>query len=211
MTRPGARDARYFRAKRDGYAARSVYKLEDIDRRYGLLQGSRRVLDLGCHPGSWLQYCAQKVGPGGRVLGVDLKPPTAGLPSWVDYLEADVLELTAAEVAEAMGGAQGAKGGRCLDALLSDLAPRTTGVVHADVAKSVELAARALELAEALLKPGGVLVAKVFQGAGVDQLIRRVKQAYKLGKAHKPAGSTKSSREIYLVGRGFKGGADKKS
>lgn len=203
MTKPGARDARYYRAKRDGYAARSVYKLEDIDRRYGLIQRSQRVLDLGAHPGSWLQYCARRVGPGGRVLGVDLQPLGVELPAWVDFLQADVLELTADQVAEAMGAAGP---GPCLDVLLSDLAPQTTGVAHADVARSIDLTARALDLAEELLGPGGALVAKVFQGAGVDELIRRVKQGYKLGKAHKPPGSTKVSRETYLVGRGFKGG-----
>lgn len=247
MTKPDSRDARYFQAKRDGYAARSVYKLEDIDRRYGLLRRRQRVVDLGCHPGSWLQYCADKVGKRGRVVGVDLKPPTVALPPWVTTFEADVLALTPADLAGALlgrgpdgaeaeggDGATGQAGGpggesgpggvdqaggesgpgegsdegrqapRICDLLLSDMAPKTTGVIHTDVARSMALADKALDLAEALLKPGGGVVIKVFQGAGVDELISRLKQGFKLGKAHKPHGSTSTSRETYLVGRGFK-------
>lgn len=203
MTKPSSRDARYFRAKRDGYAARSIYKLEDIDRRYQLLRKGMRVLDLGCHPGSWLQYCAKRVGRGGRVLGVDLHPPTIDLPSWAGFMEADVLELESSAVSRAMATKAGKE--PKLDGVLSDLAPKTTGVAHADVAASVALTAKAIEMAEELLAPGGVLVAKVFQGDGVDELIARVKRGFQMGKAHKPPGSTKSSREIYLVGRGFKG------
>lgn len=195
MARQTQLDARYRRAKEQGYAARSVFKLEDMDRRYQLLRKGQKVLDLGCHPGSWLQYAAGRVGSSGLVVGVDLKPPTADLPPWVRAVQADVLELTPEALAEFAPA---------FDAVLSDVAPATTGVAHADQAKSLALAEAAFMLALALLKPGGVFVAKVYQGAGTDELIRRVKLAFTLGKGHKPPGSRSASRETYIVGRGLK-------
>ena len=201
MARRTQLDARYHRAKKEGYAARSVYKLQDMDRRYGLLKRGQCVLDLGCHPGSWLQYAAQAVGAQGRVLGVDLKPPTVDLPPWVSFLECDVLALTPAMLE--LGGKPAE-----FDLVLSDLAPATTGVPHADMAASHDLTAKAVDLALATLKPGGSLVAKVFQGPGFDELVARVRSGFKLGKAHKPPGSKPSSREIYLLGRQLKARAN---
>jgi 23S rRNA (uridine2552-2'-O)-methyltransferase len=195
MTRRGQPDAHYRRAKEAGFAARSVYKLEEMDRRYGLLAARQRVLDLGCHPGSWLQYAAGKVGPQGLVLGVDLQPPTVELPAWVRFIQADVLELSA----------EGLRGhAPAFDLVLSDVAPRTTGVMVRDLAQSAELTAKALELALALLRPGGSLVAKVYFGPEVEDLIKRVKAAFVLGKAHKPEASRAASKEIFILGRGLK-------
>ena len=188
-------DTYYKRAKNDGFAARSVYKLEEMDRRYQLLRRGMRVLDLGCHPGSWLQYASRKVGKGGRVLGVDIQPLEIGLAANTRFIEADLHEVQASELKAVIPA---------FDAVLSDVAPRTTGIVHADVAGSVALTEKALELALELLKPGGVLVAKVYNGAGVDDLIRVVKRSFSLGKAHKPPASKAGSREIYLLGKGFK-------
>ena len=188
-------DTYYRRAKKDGFAARSVYKLEEMDKRYQLLKSGMHVLDIGCHPGSWLQFVSRKVGKRGRVLGVDIQPLNLTLPANAEFIEADLHELEAADL-----GA----GSRLFDAVLSDVAPRTTGIVHADVAGSVALTEKALELAFLLLKPQGVLVAKVYNGAGVDELIRTVKRSFTLGKAHKPPASKAGSREIYLLGKGFK-------
>ena len=79
MTRPGSTDAYYRRAKSQGYAARSVFKLQEMDRRYGLLRSGQAVLDLGCHPGSWLQFASKKVGRSGRLVGVDLQEPSVSI------------------------------------------------------------------------------------------------------------------------------------
>ncbi len=197
MTRPGHPDAYYRRAKSQGFAARSVYKLSEMDRRYGLLGPGQAVLDLGCHPGSWLQYAAQKVGKKGRLVGVDLQPPGIDMPPGAKFIQADVLELTP-------GGLRRDTGVAAFDLVLSDVAPRTTGVRDRDSAASLELTEAALELALALLKPGGSFLAKVYFGPGVDELIRRVKGAFKLGKGHKPDASRAASREIYILGRGLK-------
>jgi len=197
MTRPGHPDAYYRRAKSQGFAARSVYKLSEMDRRYGLLGSGQAVLDLGCHPGSWLQYAAQKVGKKGRLVGVDLQPPGIEMPPGAKFIQADVLELTPKDLRQDTGIA-------AFDLVLSDVAPRTTGVRDRDAAASLELTSAALELALALLKPGGSFLAKVYFGPGVDELIRRVKGAFKLGKGHKPGASRAASREIYILGRGLK-------
>lgn len=197
MARRGQEDAFYHKAKQEGYAARSVYKLKEIDQRYRLLRQGQKVLDLGCHPGSWLQYAAQKVGPGGLVVGVDLEPPAVELPRQVRFIQGDLLTLPP----EAL-----ARFAPAFDLALSDAAPKTTGVKGADVAKSLELTVRAVELGLGLLKPGGALLAKVFYGKDVDQLIHRIKRAFKLGKAYKPKVTTAGSKEIYLLGRGYKGG-----
>ncbi|MBI5524455.1 MAG: RlmE family RNA methyltransferase [Desulfarculus sp.] len=195
MTRQGQVDARYHRAKREGFAARSVYKLEEMDRRYQLLRPNQRVLDLGAHPGSWLQYACQRVGRGGLVVGVDIQEAGVDLPAQARYLQADLLALEPQDL-RAFAPAY--------DVVLSDVAPRTTGVMHADMAASYELTAKALDLALELLKPGGSLVAKVYFGPQVEELIKRVKAAFTLGKAHKPEASRSASKEIYLLGRGLK-------
>ncbi len=197
MARQGQEDAYYHRAKKEGYAARSVYKLQEIDRRYKLFRRGQKVLDLGCHPGSWLQYAAEKVGPSGLVVGVDLQPPGVELPRHARFVQGDLLSIgpeTLREFAPAY------------DLALSDAAPKTTGVKGSDVIKSLELTTAAVELGLALLKPGGALVAKVFYGKDVDQLIHRVKKAFKMGKAYKPQVTTAGSKEIYLLGQGYKGG-----
>lgn len=195
MARRGQEDAYYHRAKREGYAARSVYKLEELDRRFSLLRKGQKVLDLGCHPGSWLQYISAKVGPGGLVVGVDLKPPAIELGGNARFVQGDMLAISAGELA-----------GLCpvYDLVLSDAAPQTTGIAHADQARSGELAARAFELALSLLRPGGDLVAKVYHGPEAQDLTRRVKQAFKQGKAYKSQVTTSGSREMFLVGKGLK-------
>jgi 23S rRNA (uridine2552-2'-O)-methyltransferase len=195
MTRRGQPDAHYRRAKEAGFAARSVYKLEEMDRRYGLLAARQRVLDLGCHPGSWMQYAAARVGPGGLVLGVDLQPPSVELPAWTRFVQADVLVLTAQGLREFAPA---------FDVVISDVAPRTSGVMVRDMALSAELTAKAVGLALALLRPGGSMVAKVYNGPEVEDLIRRVKAAFALGKAHKPEASRAASKELYILGRGLK-------
>ncbi|CAO0823655.1 Ribosomal RNA large subunit methyltransferase E [Desulfarculales bacterium] len=195
MIRQGQADARYHRAKREGFAARSVYKLEEMDRRYQLLKTGQKVLDLGAHPGSWLQYACQRVGPTGLVVGVDIQEAGVELPAWACYVQAVLQTLTPQDL-RAFAPAY--------DLVLSDVAPRTTGIMHADMASSFELTAKALNLALALLKPGGSLVAKVYFGPQVEELIQRVKAAFTLGKAHKPEASRAASKEIYLLGRGLK-------
>ena len=175
--------------------ARSVYKLEELDKRYSLLKLGMRVLDLGCHPGSWLQYCAKKVGASGYLLGVDIQPIELALPGQVKVMEADLLQLNAMELNIDVPE---------YDIVISDVAPRTTGVAHADAARSAELTAKGLSLAGELLKTNGSFVAKVFWSEDAAGILKDMKQMFTQAKTSKPTASTSASRETYLVGLGRK-------
>lgn len=186
-------DAFYRRAKSEGFAARAVYKLEEIDRRCSLIRRGDRVLDLGCWPGSWLQYCASRVGPDGRVVGLDVEPVEIRLGPRVRVLRADMREISPEELRGDLGA---------FDVVLSDAAPNTIGVREADQARSEELFARALDLALALLRPGGRFCGKVFDGPGVPALRARLAAGFRETRDRRPEGSRRGSAERYLVGLG---------
>ncbi len=192
-------DARARLARSQGFAARSVYKLEEIDRRFKLLRPGARVLDLGACPGSWSQYALKKVGRQGLVVAVDKQELDVSLAGAV-VLHADAFELEDALVLEATEGRAPP-----FDAVVSDMAPRTTGVPFSDHVRSVELCDRALELACRWLKPGGSFVCKVFQGEDEPGLRARIKERFGKVKALKPEGTRKQSVEHFLVGTNFRG------
>ena len=194
MARPGTKDPFRARAKKEGYSARSVYKLKEIQQRYHLIQTGDLVVDLGCHPGSWLQFCSQTVGSRGRVLGIDLKPPTAPVTANVAFLKADMLTLAREQIPP---------WARQADVVLSDLAPNTTGVKWLDHERSLELARKALETASGILKPGGRFLVKIFQGEGFDLFRRDLETRFQRVALEKPRSSRSESREVYLVGLGY--------
>lgn len=194
------RDAGAQRAKREGFAARSVYKLDEIDRRFQLLRRGMSVLDLGACPGSWSQYAVQRVGPAGLVVAVDKRTLDVSVaPAVVLHCDAFALEEDAVRAAT---------GGRAppFDVVVSDMAPRTTGVPFSDHVASVELCDRALDLALGWLKPGGAFVCKVFQGEDEPGLRARIKARFGRVKALKPEGTRKQSVEHFLIGTGFRPG-----
>ena len=184
----------FFRKARDaGFAARSVFKLEDLDKRFRLLHPGDRVLDLGCRPGSWLKYVLGVVGAHGLAVGLDRAPldtPVAGARTVVG----DVFTVTDGEL---LGDA------RAFDVVLSDMAPDTTGIRSTDQARSAELVKEALGRAERLLAPGGALVAKIFQGPDVASLRKRMQTRFSEVHLVKPEASRAASTELYLVGKGF--------
>lgn len=200
------RDHYFQKAKREGFAARSAFKLEQIDGRRGLLHPGQRVLDLGAAPGSWLQYAASRVGPQGRVVGVDLQPVTVALPTQVTVIQGDVLDPRFDGGFETVAGAGEAGAGPPFDVILSDMAPRTTGIPAADAARSADLARRALHLAAPHLAPGGALLVKVFQGAQLPALRREFQAAFERVTLEKPRASRAESVEVFLLGMGKKGG-----
>ncbi|MBL9103102.1 MAG: RlmE family RNA methyltransferase [Myxococcales bacterium] len=189
--RAARHDPAYQRAKRENFAARAIFKLEEIDQRFHLLKAGGRVLDLGCWPGSWMQYAVTKVGDTGFVYGVDLRPVTVAFPAYVRHEVADVFTWTPAEL------------GDRIDVVLSDMAPHTTGDRVSDKYRSEELCARALEIARQALRPGGHLVAKVFQGGGFGELLRQWKSAFQEARPFHARDTRATSSEQYLVGRGL--------
>jgi 23S rRNA (uridine2552-2'-O)-methyltransferase len=195
MAHPGQKDSFRVRAKEDGYPARSVYKLKEIQEKYSLIRPGQRILDVGCHPGSWLRYCSQIVGPEGLVLGLDLKDPTIPLSSNISFLKADLFAVSEEEVRLwALG----------VDLVLSDLSPKTCGIKWLDHQRSLDLNRRALELVILLLKKGGAAVLKIFEGEGLKSFIQDMKNNFGKLDIHKPKSSRSESPEIYLIGRKFK-------
>ena len=197
MARYDPRDRFFRKAKQEGFRARSAYKLEEVQRRLRLLRPGGRVLDLGAAPGAWCQIAAREVGPAGLVLGIDLEP-IAGLPPPVRTWVADVFAPELLDRIRTEGGAP-------YDAVLSDLAPKTSGVRGTDEARSLALAERALELAKQVLKPKGSLVVKVFMGGGFERFLQEVRQAFTQVRVVKPEASVaRGSKEVYLAGQELK-------
>lgn len=178
------------RAKREGYAARSVYKLEEIDQKVGLLRRGARVLDLGAYPGSWTTYAATKVQAEGKVIGVDLTAFRGTLPPHAEIRQGDVNDIDA----ETLG---------TFDVVMSDMAPATTGHRFTDQARSFALFMRALEIAGSVLAPGGAFVAKIFQGGEFDEAKAAVAARFEKVKIVKPHASRSESYEIFVCGIGF--------
>ncbi len=184
-------------ARKEHYPARSVYKLQEIQKRFGLVRPGNAVLDLGCAPGSWLMYAADLAGPSGCIVGVDLTPVAVNLPAHVRVHTKDVFELV--DGAEAFFG-------RPFDVVLSDMAPATTGSRGVDAARSHHLCQAALAIARRVLRPGGSFVCKIFQGEDFKAFTATVKSGFSECRIFKPQSCRKASREIYLIGKGKTGG-----
>lgn len=183
------------KAKKDNFAARSVYKLQEIQKKYHILSKGARVLDLGCAPGSWLQFTAQAIGPEGRLVGIDLTPVTLALPPQVSVITGDVSDI-AAHLNRA--------GVNRFDVVLSDMAPATTGNRHVDEARSVGLCEAALAVADDVLETGGNFVCKIFQGSDFKAFTDAVRQRFERQTALRPHSTRKASREVFVVGLGKK-------
>lgn len=184
------------RSKREGYRARSAYKLTEIDDRDKLLRHGHTVVDLGAAPGGWSQVAAKRVGPSGQVVAIDLLPmePVSG----VTFLQADFGSKKGLEAVEM------ALEARRVDVVLSDMAPNLSGIDVSDQARSVALAELARDFALQHLKPEGVLLVKVFQGAGYDEFLRSLRAAFAKVVVRKPGASRGESAEQYVLARGLK-------
>jgi len=183
-------------AKRMDYRSRASFKLIQIDDKFKLLKRGAVVADLGAAPGGWLQVAAERVGPKGKVVGVDLQPiePLEG----VDTVQGDMRkEETVMDMLEALGGKA--------DVVLSDMSPNISGSYSMDHARSVDLCEHALEFAEKVLEPGGALVMKIFEGDMMQDLMKQVKARFKEVKLYGPEASRASSSEIYIIARDFIG------
>ena len=184
------------KAKKDGYPARSVYKLQEIQKKFKIIKKGDRVLDLGCAPGSWLLYAAKLTGPKGEVVGIDQKAVTIQTPDHVKVFEGDALDELETVISML---------GRGYDAVISDMAPGTTGNKTVDAARSMGLCEAALNLARELLKPGGAFLCKIFQSGEVKQFSEEVRKQFDQQKIFKPQSSRKASKEVFIVGLNYSG------
>jgi 23S rRNA (uridine2552-2'-O)-methyltransferase len=192
------KDAFHARAKREGFASRAAYKLEEIQREARLLRAGDRVVDLGCWPGGWLQVAAQAVGPKGRVVGVDLAAVEPPLQK--ENVIAFVGDLADSAISQQILARLGAQA----DVVLSDAAPKLTGVRATDRAREEAL----LEALEAripeLLRPGGSALTKLLDCPEADQFRARLSRRFAAGRVIRPKATRKGSAERYLLLRDFR-------
>ncbi len=192
-SRSRSRDHYSRKARRENYPARSVYKLEEMDRRVRLLRRGDTVLDLGASPGSWTLYAADKVGAKGKVVAIDRAALAVGVPAHVESIEADALTYPIDELSS-LGGEAG------FDAVISDMAPRTSGHRFVDQSRSYELFSRALEIGAIVLRPGGRFVGKIFQGEDFETARARVRELFVKARVLRPESVRSESYEIYIAG-----------
>ena len=171
------------RSRKEGYRARSVFKLMELNGKYNLIKKGDSVFDIGCWPGSWLQFCRKK---GCKVNGVDLKK-TEGF----DTIQGDIMKLN-------FEGEY--------DVVLSDVAPKTTGVVILDQENSLELSRRSFEIALKILKKNGNFLCKVFNGEDVKELVKEVKKKFRNVKLVRADNSRRRSKEVYIVAKSYRKG-----
>jgi len=181
------------KAKSDGYAARSVYKLEEIQKRFHIFPSHGRVLDLGCSPGSWSVYVKEVGGADTRLVGVDLNE-VGGFPG--HQFVGSVFDVSVDELRDALGGGA--------DFVMSDMAPDTSGNRFTDHVRQIELAEQARVLASELLVVGGNFVVKVFEGEDAPGLVERIRGDYTKTKRVKPKATRKESVEFFVVALGRK-------
>jgi 23S rRNA (uridine2552-2'-O)-methyltransferase len=180
-------------AQKEGWRSRAVFKLKEIDDKDHLLKPGMTVIDLGATPGSWCQYAVKRIQPGGRLIALDLlaMEPLAG----VEFIQGDFREDAVFDQLKS------ALAGRQVDLVLSDMAPNMTGIAVTDSTQVIYLAELTLDFARQHLKPGGDLLAKVFQGAGFMELRQALQASFATLATRKPAASRDRSAELYLLAR----------
>ena len=181
------KDHYFKKAKREGYVARSAYKLLEINKKYNLIKRNSRVLDIGSSPGSWVQACL-KIGAK-EIIGVDIEATKVQSTNFI-FLREDINDLDIESLKK-------------FDVVLSDIAPSTTGNRDLDIYRSIELSEKAFEIAKEVLKEDGNFLVKVFQGEGFEELLKKIKKHFKFCKSYKPKSTRKESKEIYIVATNY--------
>jgi 23S rRNA (uridine2552-2'-O)-methyltransferase len=190
------RDSYYKKAKQEGYRSRAAYKLIELQQRFRLMKPGDLVVDLGAAPGGWLQVAARYVRPNGKVVGVDLQPVSVLHEPNVIFLQGDV---TSPEIQQKIHELLGAPA-HCV---LSDLAPRLSGIRDADTARSLELNRTALAVATRLLGPGGILVIKSFVNEELQAFTREIKNNFHFVERTRPEATRQGSSEFYFYAKDF--------
>jgi 23S rRNA (uridine2552-2'-O)-methyltransferase len=186
------KDYFFHKAKKENFAARSVFKLEEIDQRFQIIKPGWKILDLGAAPGSWTQYSSKKVGPKGRILAIDLQAIKLTLPNAV-FVQADLRDLQLEKLLVETGVQPP------FDLVLSDMAPKTTGVRITDQARSLELCELALETAKRFLRPGGNFVCKLFHSDEFEGFRDQLRSEFQRIELLRPKSTRKESKEIFFI------------
>lgn len=182
------------KAKEEGYPARSVYKLLEIDKEFGIIKREDSVLDLGSAPGSWLLYISEAVGKKGRVFGVDIGEIKISKKENIIFINKNIEDEDIIEFFEDVK----------FDSVIADLSPKTTGIKSVDSGRSLELTKRAFFIAKGLLKKRGNFVCKIFEGGEADIFLKKISVNFRLFKRYRPKAVSRGSKEFYIVAKGFK-------
>jgi 23S rRNA (uridine2552-2'-O)-methyltransferase len=192
------KDLHYRRARAAGYRARSAYKLIELDDRFRLLRPGDVVVDLGAWPGAWMQVAAERVGPTGRVVGLDLERLEPVGPDWVTALTGDVRDpAVIAELRRRLGGLAGVA--------LCDLAPKLTGIRDTDEARGAELVGAAIDALRYVLRPGGRVMVKLFMNSELRATLDTLRRLFEQVKTTRPEATRRGSSELYGIGIGYRG------
>jgi len=194
------RDRYYQKAKQEGYRSRAAYKLLELQERYRLLKAGDAVVDLGAAPGGWLQVAAKIIGPKGRIVGIDLQPIQSFRESNIFLLQGDMIQVdTPQKIRELLK--------RPADCVLSDLAPKLSGIRDADAARCLELNQAALAVGAQLLRPHGALLIKSFISDDLQSFTAELKKHFAAVQRTKPEATRQGSSEFYFYAKGFTGTA----
>jgi 23S rRNA (uridine2552-2'-O)-methyltransferase len=191
----------YKKAKEENYRSRATYKLVQANEKYGFIKRNSIVVDLGAAPGGWIQAARKMTGKSGFVLGVDLKPIE---PFTQEYIRTIIGDFTESGTVDQILSFIPRKA----DVVLCDAAPNITGVWEVDHARQIDLAEKALEIAQCVLRPEGNFFVKVFEGDLLNEFIESVKPLFDSVKMVKPQASRQKSSEMYLLALGLKASRD---
>jgi 23S rRNA (uridine2552-2'-O)-methyltransferase len=194
-------DRYYKKAKQEGYRSRAAYKLLELQQRYRLMRPGDAVVDLGAAPGGWLQVAARIVGQNGKVIGVDLQPIKPFNERNIIVLEGDIFSTEIKQKIQELIG-------RPADSVISDLAPKLSGIRDADMARCLELNQTALNIAVNLLRPGGALLIKSFISNDLHSLTAGLKRYFSTVQRTKPEATRQGSSEFYFYAKGFSSNAN---
>ena len=182
------KDKFFKKAKKEGYVARSAYKLIQLNKKYNIIKGGDKVLDLGCSPGSWVQVALQL--KASRVIGIDLEKVKVKNKVF-NFMMDDINKIDIKKIGD-------------VDVVLSDIAPCVSGIKNIDTEESIELSNKAFNITKKVLKKNGNFLCKVFMGKGYDVFLKEVKSKFEFCKSSRPTATRKNSKEIYIIAKGFK-------
>ena len=182
------KDHYHRKANQEGYLARSAYKLKEIQAKYKLIKKNAKVLELGCSPGAWSQVALEILGENGRIVGIDLEPAALS-DARLDFVLGDIFSVDAARLP-----------GAPFDCVLSDMAPKTSGIKVRDQSRSYELAEYAVKLCDEMLVPRGNLLLKIFEGPDLQKLAQEIRARFTKVERIRPESTRQASTEIYFLG-----------
>jgi len=191
------KDHFYKKAKKENFLARSIYKLEEIDKKFHIIKKGQKALDLGYFPGSWAQYLIEQIGPQGKLAGIDIQEVNESLNQ---YPNVSLFQMSIEDIKECQTIVELAP----FDVICSDMAPKTTGIKSVDQDRSLELVEMVLDLVDDFLVPGGSIVLKVFESQRAQDFLKLQKKNFEHIHFFRPKSTRSTSKEMFVIGKNWK-------